>query len=241
MKKLKKVKIVFISFLMVLLLCIAYQILIPRDAGKEMVTIIELDKEAISLLISASQKERILYNTINQAIVHDKTKDIKYISDIKSFDNKDTKIRVKLIEQSGEVSVTHLIFFLEDNKISSSFMERQTSLKYGYDYPFLNLTYTEEEKIAQFILNGTRDETLYEYTNEGRPLYHGISDKKNIYNMKILDKKPTDIIPFEYESNIYYYWYFEGVSFVDEISHRINKDEFTLEELEKVLEIKYVD
>lgn len=239
-KKNKKAMGCIISFFVLFLIFIACQILVPREAGKEKVTIIGLNDEETSILIESSQKQRKLYNTMEEVIENNKEKSDKYICNVHNFNHRDTKILVNIMEEEGKIYVVHSIFFLENNKISSSIMKYRTNLKNGYKLPFFNHKYTEKDKVAQYILKSTQSEAMFKYGNGGKPLYYGISNKKEINSMKILGQKPTDIIPFEYDGQIYYYWYFEGISFVDEIRQRIHKEEFSLEELEMALEIEYV-
>lgn len=55
--------------------------------------------------------------------------------------------------------------------------------------------------------------------------YFGVSEDAGVKDMKVLGIRPTGVIPYAYEGQTYYFWYYEGL---DIVGYLLSRDDFSL-------------
>lgn len=55
--------------------------------------------------------------------------------------------------------------------------------------------------------------------------YFGVSEDAGVKDMKVLGIRPTGVIPYAYEGQTYYFWYYEGL---DVVGYLLSRDDFSL-------------
>ena len=104
-------------------------------------------------------------------------------------------------------------FFLKNEKqisypIYKSYQEVKASMAHkGMFY--------EEDRVARDIVQSYANDFTTR-VNGGNILYYGAGIDEKLKNLTILGYAPTEVIPFEYNKQTYYFWYYlEGVPFTE--------------------------
>ena len=77
------------------------------------------------------------------------------------------------------------------------------------DYKGHKGIYFEEDRIAKDIVQSYTS-GFTERINNGQILYYGVGLEEKLQNLTILGYAPTEVIPFEYNTQTYYFWYYLG-------------------------------
>lgn len=111
----------------------------------------------------------------------------------------------------------------------------------SYTYTDLNKTgrysyETEKERVVEHITTGIFNNLIPTEINYP---YAGVSTYPSVKTLTILGKPPTDIIEYEYEGTVYYFWYYDFDFNAYLIKHTdFDFDRFTNAQLIEILEIK---
>lgn len=185
-------------------------------------------------------KKTAEYHTDINWVIEEQRKEEAYTveKEIHRFDGEEAMTLIRLVKEEGVPKIRHDMIFIKEGQYSVPYGGIYSmNLIDGYRTDLFEGEYDENDKIAGFLCNGFWSENELSYANDGKPIYYGIATDSNIRNLRVSGEAPTDIIQFTYNNKTYYYWYYEGISFIDAVSNDMDYAAITLPEVERVLDI----
>lgn len=243
----KKVKcsllFILIFSTIIFIMYIAYHTFKPRVAGTEVYKVVSLSESQAQSIVKATKEKGEFYTTIEDAIIKKEAKNgMKLYEEIYTFTkDADMDIHVILGKKKG-VRFLNLYATLKDNgKVSKSIRGANIRIDKEYWGIGYNLEYTKTDVIGWSITDSFLHDNMFAYANNGMPIYYGVAKEKDIYGLRILDEPPSNIIPFEFEEIVYYFWYYDDINIKEELKGKMDFNSFTLNEIAELLDIKFVD
>ena len=251
MKKQVKILIMIVTIPLVIVVAVAFTLLFKeiKRVNENHAIIVEEGARRMAFegewtrkkFIEDIKQMPIYYDSVERALAEYEQKDnIKIEMEIHRFMGKEAIVFVHLVKKDRSIQSSHEIMFIKDNKFYRPHsVTLSMGLVDGYKMSKFKQEYTEADKIAGFIDKGFFTDYILSYANDGKPIYYGIAENDNIYNLRILDNEPTGIMPFEYDGKTYYYWYYEGISFMEEIRGQVDYLNIGPKDIVEKLDIRF--
>ena len=218
----------------------------PRDEQNMVRSIavdVPLTDEMVLNWIKQHKKESPYYDSVEESMnIANQNYEREVVhEDIWRFESDEAIILVQIVVEKIRPLLKHNVFFKSDLGFSVPYLGiPASSISEQYMSPLFARNLMEEVKIADFLTNSFIWELSFKYANQGKPIYYGIAEDENIYNLRILGDAPTNIIPFEYNGKIYFYWFYVDVNFLDEVRGKVDFSNMTLGEIVEILDIHFV-
>jgi hypothetical protein len=130
-----------------------------------------------------------------------------------------------------------ILFHLQEGKFSQPYHMSYFTYERGFEGSLY--LYDFGDTVAEFIIYEAAIMGSVSQANGGTPVYYGTwTDKEMLDSLTIQGKYPTEIIPIHFNDATYYFWYYSEEGWTEELS-KIDLDDFTLQEVIDVLDIRY--
>lgn len=244
-KNIKEIKIIigvivfcivgFISYL-------GFFLLIPKEQGEIVHKVSFPSRVAEQKTVDLADELYNFHPSLEEALQETQEfEEVEVFGEIHRFSNEKADILVMFGKKNNKNILMQYIFLKKEGLYSFAITRDQIPLNTGCRSFSANSVYTESDIIASNIKDSFSNDYLLSYINEEKPIYYGVAKEKEIYDLRILDRQPSNIIPFDFEGKTYYYWYYEGISFLEELNGKMSLKHFTLNEMTELLDIKFID
>lgn len=132
----------------------------------------------------------------------------------------------------------HALFNVSKGKISDPIYHWNTGIKAAVT-EFRSIYY-EEDRVAKDIAGAYSKEEVTRLVNDGIPIYYGVGIEPKINQLTILGESPTEVIPFKYQDETYYLWYYlDAERFGTVYEENINPSVTTMAEMIEIFDIRF--
>jgi len=173
--------------------------------------------------INALPDDWLFFETIEEAIHAYFIPDLQSITSIPDAENEivrfadDAYLMLMFVSENwrGESYVSIFQFVLDEGKISFPIYSWGQGIESCASTP--RGRFSNEDRIARDIVWSYTKEHITERANGGIPIYYGVGIGKPPISISIFGYEPNRIIPFSYEGEDFFFWYYLHVTFFGEM------------------------
>lgn len=132
----------------------------------------------------------------------------------------------------------HALFNASKEKVSYPIYHWQTGIKTAVTNT--RKIYHEEDLAVKDIANSYGKEEVTRLVNDGIPIYYGVGIEPKTNQLTILGESPTEVIPFKYQDETYYLWYYlDAERFGTVYEENIDPSVTTMAEMIEIFDIRF--